>query len=78
LGKKDQLEFEDDDLDAYDDFEDDTDLDDEADESMVAVDNEKPYAHARIHARHEIERRAELKALRESLDDWDEFDENDL
>ena len=56
----------------------DTDLDGDADESLTAADKEKPYAKERIDARHEIERRAELKALRESLDDWDEFDENDL
>jgi hypothetical protein len=78
LGEKDQVEFEEDDLDSYADFDDDMDLDDDADESMSSADKEKPYTQARISARHEIERRAELRALRDELDEWDEFDEDDL
>ena len=78
LGEKEQVDFEDDDLDSYDDFDDDADTDDDPDESMSSAEREKPYTKERIDARHEIERHAELKALRESLDDWDEFDENDL
>ena len=77
MGEKDQEDFEDDDLESYDDF-DDGDADDDDDESLSSVEMEKPYTQERINARHEIERRAELKALRESLDDWDEFDENEL
>ena len=77
MGEKEQVDFEDDELESYD-FDDDTELDDDADESMSAADKEKPYTQERIDARHEIERRAELKALRESLDDWDELDEDDL
>jgi hypothetical protein len=78
LGEKDQVEFEDDDLDTYDDFDDDTDLDGDTDESIAAVDRETPYTKERIDARHEIERRAELKALRDELDDWDDIDVDDL
>ena len=78
MGEKKQVDFEDDDLDSYDDYDDDTDSDDDDDESMSAADKERPYTQERINARHEIERRAELKALRDELDDddWDGLDDD--
>ena len=44
-------------------------------ESVTKID---PDTQARINARHEIERRNELKALRSELDEWDDLDEEDL
>jgi len=77
MGDEDQVPFEDDDLDSLDDFDDDDELDDPVDDSLEQrVD---PVAQARINARHEIERRNELRALKSELDEWDDLlDEDDL
>jgi len=74
MGDENQTPFEDDDLDSLEDFDDE--LDDPDDDSI----EEKldPVVQARINARHEIERRNELKALKSELDEWDELDEYDL
>ena len=47
-------------------------------DSLSGTRKDKSYTQERINARHEIERRAELKALKDELDDWDDFDEDDL
>lgn len=79
MGEKDQVPYEDDDVDSYDDYDDDIDIEDEDDEEPVSsAAKDRPYTQARINARHAIERRAELKALRDALDEWDEFDEDEL
>lgn len=78
MGDEDQVPFENDDLDSLDDFDDD-DLGDEDEDSLASGDKVDAAAQARINARHEIERRNELKALRSELDEWDDlFDEADL
>jgi hypothetical protein len=80
MGDKNQLQFEDDDLDTLDDFEDDPDdLDDSTEESVMVTKTDASADQRRLAARREIERRNELKALNSELDEWDElFDENDL
>jgi len=80
MGDKNQLQFEDDDLDTLDDFEDDLDtLDDPTEDSVSTPKNDASAEQRRLAARREIERRNELKALNSALDEWDElFDENDL
>lgn len=77
VSTEDQVTFEEDDLDTLDDY-DDEELDESSSDSLEAGEKVDPEAQARIHARHEIERRNELKALRDALDEWDEFDEEDL
>ena len=81
MGDKDQLQFEDEELDTQDDLDDDSDPD-ETKEDPVALawrlakknreDEEK-----RIKARREIERRNELKALKSELDEWDDLLDED-
>ena len=80
MGDKNQLQFEDDDLDTLDGFEDDLDtLDDPTEDSVTPTKNDASAEQRRLAARREIERRNELKALNSALDEWDElFDENDL
>lgn len=79
MGEKDQVPFEDDDLDSLDDFDDDADFDDEVEDSLASEAKVDPVTQARINARHEIERRNELKALKLALDEWDDLlDEDDL
>jgi hypothetical protein len=79
MGDEDQVPYEDDDLDPLDDFDDDADPDDVVDDSLESGEKVDPRVQARIHARHEIERRNELKALKLELDEWDDFlDEDDL
>ncbi len=85
MGKQDQGQFEDDDLDTLDDFDGDDDGDDNGDigespEDLEALTRRDESAEQRrIAARHEIERRNELKALNAELDEWDDlFDEDDL
>ena len=81
MGDKDQLLFEDEELETTDDFDDDLDPD-ESEEDPVELarsrarkklaDEEK-----RIKARREIERRNELKALKSELDEWDDLLDDD-
>ena len=80
MGDKNQLQFEDDDLDTLDDFEDDPDdLDDSTEESVMVTKTDASADQRRLAARREIERRNELKALNSELDEWDElFNEDDL
>lgn len=85
MGKQDQGQFEDEDLDTLDDFDGDDDGDDNGDIGESPEDFEalarrdKSAEQRRIAARREIERRNELKALNSELDEWDElFDEDDL
>jgi hypothetical protein len=76
---KDQVQFEDDDLDGIDDFDDELESDGSNGDSLDIVEKIKPYEQSRVNARHEIEKRNELKALNSELDEWDElFDEDDL
>ena len=82
MGKKDQLDFEEEDSDTLDDFDDEFDSDDVVDpveyaKAMVA--KNKAEEERRIKARREIEKRNELKALKSELDEWDDlFDEDDI
>jgi len=78
MGSKDQVQFEDDDVDSLDSFDDDVDLDDPADDSLSAAEKIDAAAQARVNARHEIERRNELKALRSELDEWDDLLDEDI
>ena len=79
MGEKNQLQFEDDDLDTMDDFEDDLDFDESSEDPVLSVKKDSSAEQRRLAARREIERRNELKALNSSLDEWDDlFDEDDL
>jgi len=78
VGEDDQVQFEEEDLDSLDDLDDDIDLGETSGDSLEAVTKVDPDAQARIDARHEIERRNELKALQSELDEWDDIDEEDL
>lgn len=79
MGEKNQLQFEDDDLDTIDDFEDDLDFDESSEDPVLSVKKDTTAEQRRLAARREIERRNELKALNSSLDEWDDlFDEDDL
>ncbi len=76
---KNQLQFEDDDLDTLDDFDDDLDFDDASEDPVLLVRKDVSAEQRRLAARREIERRNELKALNSELDEWDElFNEDDL
>jgi len=78
MSSKDQVQFEDDDVDSLDSFDDDIDLDDPVDDSLSAAEKIDAAAQARVNARHEIERRNELKALRSELDEWDDLLDEDI
>jgi hypothetical protein len=80
MGNKDQVQFEDDDLDTLDDFDDDDgDFEESPEELEVLARKDASAEQRRLAARREIERRNELKALNAELDEWDElFDEDDL
>ena len=79
MGEKDQVQIEDDGLDSLDDFDDETDMDNLSGDPVESAQKETPYDQQRINARHEIERRNELKALKSELDEWDDLlDEIDL
>lgn len=85
MGDIDQSQFEDEELDTFEEFDDfDDDLDpDEAEEDPVAIAKaltakNKADEEKRIKARREIERRNELKALRSELDEWDDLLDDDL
>jgi hypothetical protein len=79
VGKKDQLQIKDDGLDSLDDLDDEMSLDSLSGDPVESVEKEIPYDQNRINARHEIERRNELKALKSELDEWDAlFDEDDF
>ena len=79
MGKKDQLQIKDDGLDSLDDLDDEMSLDSLSGDPVESVEKEIPYDQNRINARHEIERRNELKALKSELDEWDAlFDEDDF
>ena len=82
MGKQDQGQVEDDDLDTLDDFDeddDDGDFDESPEDIDALVRRDESAEQRRIAARREIERRNELKALNSELDEWDElFDEDDL
>ena len=77
--KKNQLQFEDDDLDTLDEFEDDLDFDEPSEDPVLSVKKDVSAEQRRLAARREIERRNELKALNSELDEWDVlFNEDDL
>jgi len=78
MGNKDQVQLEDDDVVSLDSFDDDIDLDDPVDDSLSAAEKIDAEAQARVNARHEIERRNELKALKSELDEWDELLDEDI
>ena len=82
MGKKDQLDFEEEESDTLDDFDDDLDSDDVVDPVEYAKNKaakNQAEEERRIKARREIERRNELKALKSELDEWDDLlDEDDL
>lgn len=77
--KKNQLQFEDDDLDTLDEFEEDPDFDESSEGPVLSVKKDVSAEQRRLAARREIERRNELKALNSELDEWDVlFNEDDL
>ena len=78
MGNKDQVQFEDDDVDSVDSFDVDIDLDDPVDDSLSAAEKIDAAEQARVNARHEIERRNELKALKSELDEWDDLLDEDI
>ena len=78
MGEDDHVQFEEDGLDSLDDLDDDIELDETSGDALEPVERVDPQTQARINARHEIERRNELKALKSELDEWDDFDEADL
>ena len=78
MGEKDQVPFEDKDLDTLDDFDDDVGLNESSDDPLESAEKEVPYDQERINARHEIEKRNELKALKSKLDEWDEPIDEDV
>ena len=79
MGEKDQGQFENEELDTLGDFDNDVNPNSESADPVKSAEKEKPYAQERINARHEIERRNELKALKSELDEWDDLlDEDDL
>lgn len=78
MGEEDQVPFEKDDLETLDDFDDETGLDEPSGDLLESEGRVDPETQARINARHEIERRNELKALKSELDEWGELDEDDL
>ena len=81
MGKEDQGQFEDDDVSSFDEFDDDIELDgtsDDSEDSMSMAEKIDAEAQARIKARHEIERRNELKALKSELDEWDDLLDEDV
>ena len=79
MGEKDQVQFENEELDTLGDFDDDVKPNDVSADPVESAEKEKTYAQERINARHEIERRNELKALKSELDEWDDLlDEDDL
>ena len=78
MGNKDQVQFEDDDVDSLDSFDVDIDLDDPVDDSLRAAEKIDAAEQARVNARHEIEKRNELKALKSELDEWDDLLDEDI
>jgi len=79
VGEKDQVQFESEELDTLGDFDDEVKPNAVSADPVESAEKEKPYAQERINARHEIERRNELKALKSELDEWDDLlDEDDL
>lgn len=78
MGNKDQVQFEDDDVDTLDSLDDDIDLDDPVDDTLSAAEKIDAAEQARVDARHEIERRNELKALKSELDEWDDLFDEDI
>ena len=78
MGNNNKVEFEDDDVESLDNFDDDIDLDDSTVDSMSTAEKIDAEAQARINARHEIERRNELKALKSELDEWDDLSDDDV
>ena len=77
MGNKDQGPFEDDDMDSLDAFDDDVTMD-ESEDSIDSNEKIDAATQARINARHEIERRNELKALKSELDEWDDLLDDDF
>jgi len=79
MGDKNQLQFEDDDLDTLDDFDDDLDFDESSEDPVMLPKKDLSAEQRRLAARREIERRNELKALNSELDEWDDlFSDDDL
>ncbi len=77
MGEKSKVQIEDDELDSVDDFDDEMSLDSLSDDPVESVEKETPYDQNRVNARHEIERRNELKALKSELDEWDDLLDDD-
>jgi hypothetical protein len=77
VGEKSKVQIEDDELDSVDDFDDEMSLDSLSDDPVESVEKETPYDQNRVNARHEIERRNELKALKSELDEWDDLLDDD-
>ena len=81
MGNENQEQFEDDDVGSLGEFDDDIQLDDtpdDSDDSMSSSERIDAEAQARINARHEIEKRNELKALKSELDEWDYLSDDDV
>lgn len=77
MGEKNQVQFEDDELDTLEDFDDEAGLDASPADKLESVAKQESYSQERINARHEIERRNELKALKSELDEWDDLLDED-
>ena len=77
MGKKDKAQIEDNELGSLDDFGDEMSLDSLSDDPLESVEKETPYDQNRVNARHEIERRNELKALKSEIDEWDDLLDDD-
>jgi hypothetical protein len=78
MGDKDQVPFEDDDMDSLDAFDDDISEDESSEDAFGSTDKIDAATQARINARHEIERRNELKALKSELDEWGDLLDEDV
>lgn len=78
MENKEQVQFEEDDMDTLDSFDDDIDLVDSSVETLGETEKIDANAQARVNARHEIERRNELKALKSELDEWDDLLDEDV
>jgi hypothetical protein len=73
MGNKDDIQFEDEELNTLDDIDGDENFDDPSEDPVNVNDENASEEERRIKARREIERRNELKALKSELDEWDDL-----
>ena len=77
MGNKDEPKFEEEELDAVEDFDDDASFDESSEDPVELTNDDVSEEERRIKARREIERRNELKALQSELDEWDDMPDDD-